>query len=227
MSMVTRCPNCSTTFRVTLQHLRARDGFVRCGRCLETFNALTTLGALTDDGETRPMTGVTLTPEPSDDFLVPAGEPRGPWLTLTIIAAIALALQGVSLFRMELASRFPQIAPPLQALCGFLGCSLEPNEDPHDLAIADSDLRADPARAQVVILSATVSNNAHDARAFPALELTLTDRQNRLLARRVILPNEYLKRAGKIPPRAEVPLELTLNIGNLDAAGYQLYLFYP
>lgn len=228
MSMVTRCPQCSTTFRVTLQHLRARDGFVRCGRCSEIFNALATLGALTDDGAAPPMANDELTPV-SHDFLAPIEERRGLWLRLTLLAALALMLQSIYVFSVELASRFPEIAAPLQAACWFLGCSIEPSQDPRDLAIADSDLRADPARAGVVILSAIIKNGADGARAYPALELTLTDSQDRPLVRRVFLPADYLKprKVAQIPPRSEAPLELVLNIGNLNAAGYRLYLFYP
>lgn len=38
--IVTRCPQCSTTFRVTPEQLRVRDGRVRCGHCFASFDAL-------------------------------------------------------------------------------------------------------------------------------------------------------------------------------------------
>ena len=41
--MLTRCPNCQTTFRVAPEQIRARHGRVRCGECLDVFNALDTL----------------------------------------------------------------------------------------------------------------------------------------------------------------------------------------
>jgi len=41
--MLTRCPKCETTFRVTPEQLKARQGKVRCGECQEVFNALDTL----------------------------------------------------------------------------------------------------------------------------------------------------------------------------------------
>ena len=41
--MLTRCPACSTTFRVTPEQLKARSGRVRCGRCDHRFNALDAL----------------------------------------------------------------------------------------------------------------------------------------------------------------------------------------
>jgi predicted Zn finger-like uncharacterized protein len=38
--MLTRCPGCSTAFRVTPEQLKARAGKVRCGHCSAVFNAL-------------------------------------------------------------------------------------------------------------------------------------------------------------------------------------------
>ena len=38
--MLTQCPNCETTFRVTADILRVADGQVRCGRCQTQFDAL-------------------------------------------------------------------------------------------------------------------------------------------------------------------------------------------
>ncbi|HQR03915.1 MAG: zinc-ribbon domain-containing protein [Proteobacteria bacterium] len=41
--MLTRCPDCATTFRVTPEQLKARHGKVRCGECDIVFNALESL----------------------------------------------------------------------------------------------------------------------------------------------------------------------------------------
>ncbi|WP_211826453.1 DUF3426 domain-containing protein [Kistimonas asteriae] len=48
---VTRCPNCQTAFRVSLKHLQAARGSVRCGSCLQVFKAPEHLasGELPDD----------------------------------------------------------------------------------------------------------------------------------------------------------------------------------
>lgn len=41
--MLTRCPHCHTTFRVTSEQLKVRQGRVRCGACSEVFDALESL----------------------------------------------------------------------------------------------------------------------------------------------------------------------------------------
>ena len=43
MAIVTRCPACNTVFRVAPPQLQARNGMVRCGRCLTVFNGFGTL----------------------------------------------------------------------------------------------------------------------------------------------------------------------------------------
>ncbi len=42
-SLATRCPACHTVFRVVQDQLRVSEGWVRCGRCAEVFNATLTL----------------------------------------------------------------------------------------------------------------------------------------------------------------------------------------
>ncbi len=51
MSLVTRCPNCDTTFKVTLPQLQAHRGDVRCGRCAQVFDAFADLSTVQDTGE--------------------------------------------------------------------------------------------------------------------------------------------------------------------------------
>jgi predicted Zn finger-like uncharacterized protein len=49
VSLVTKCANCGTTFRVTSQQLQAHNGKVRCGTCMTVFDGMSGLVALPDD----------------------------------------------------------------------------------------------------------------------------------------------------------------------------------
>ena len=49
MSLATRCPACGTVFRVVRDQLKVSDGWVRCGRCSEVFNAAQRLFELEAD----------------------------------------------------------------------------------------------------------------------------------------------------------------------------------
>lgn len=50
MSLVTRCPSCATAFKVVRDQLRLSDGWVRCGRCGEVFDAQSDLREQLPDG---------------------------------------------------------------------------------------------------------------------------------------------------------------------------------
>jgi predicted Zn finger-like uncharacterized protein len=60
--MLTRCPTCDTTFRVTPEQLKARAGKVRCGKCQAIFNALDSLAEVPPDNTTA---AVAAAPSPT------------------------------------------------------------------------------------------------------------------------------------------------------------------
>lgn len=73
MSLVTRCPNCDTTFRVSLPQLQAHRGDVRCGRCAQVFDAFADLSTVQDEAaEMRALeiaeAEVEMEEQPHDDI---------------------------------------------------------------------------------------------------------------------------------------------------------------
>lgn len=68
--MLTQCPSCQTTFRVTSEILRVAHGQVRCGRCQTQFDALERLIEENDDGDIesgrylRPPRAISQPPSP-------------------------------------------------------------------------------------------------------------------------------------------------------------------
>lgn len=75
--MLTRCPHCRTTFRVTPDQLKIRQGRVRCGSCQAVFNALDSLEE--EVASALPATAVPAVEPPAATATpdVPA-EDRGP-----------------------------------------------------------------------------------------------------------------------------------------------------
>ena len=75
--MYTRCPSCSSTFRITATLLQMAAGEVRCGACGSVFNALDTLvDDWTGDGLTLAVTAGPAAPPAPQPILAapPAGE---------------------------------------------------------------------------------------------------------------------------------------------------------
>jgi predicted Zn finger-like uncharacterized protein len=58
MALVTLCPGCRTTFRVTPNQLKAHGGDVRCGQCQQVFNSFATLITV-DESEIGELSGAS------------------------------------------------------------------------------------------------------------------------------------------------------------------------
>ncbi len=85
MSMITRCPSCSTLFRVTPQQLQAHHGQVRCGRCMTVFDGYRALATLPDPAPPGPAPAAAGQEAPAFELepvepatLAAASEPAAP-----------------------------------------------------------------------------------------------------------------------------------------------------
>ncbi len=238
--MITRCPQCATAFRLSQAQLEARAGQVRCGACAHVFDAQTYLvedspaGAATDEGmgkreiyvDTPSLAGVL----PFDH--APAKKPVGAaWLIGSVALALVLIAQCLYFLRGDLAILLPETKPVLKDICGRIGCSLPLPHRVELMSIEASDLQADSANPNVMVLTATLRNRAAFPQAHPALELSLTDAQDLPLARRVLFPADYLSAPPDpeigFAPGADLALKVTFRLVALKATGYRLYLFYP
>jgi hypothetical protein len=99
------------------------------------------------------------------------------------------------------------------------------------LNIESSDMQSDTQRPGVITLNATVRNHASYPQAFPLFQLTLIDAKDHPLASRTFLPQAYLGHnvgpSDTIAPNDEIKINLHLDSGNLNAAGYRLSLLSP
>ncbi|NBB34853.1 MJ0042-type zinc finger domain-containing protein, partial [Pseudomonas sp. BC115LW] len=58
-SFVTQCPHCQTSFRVSHAQLSVARGVVRCGSCLQVFNAARQLLEQRQGQQAAPLTPLT------------------------------------------------------------------------------------------------------------------------------------------------------------------------
>ena len=260
MNLTTRCPNCGTAFRVQPAQLSARGGKVRCGKCASVFDGV---AALLAEGTPGAEAASATEAEPSPQLalfeaarklpaLAAAGdaaneevpvarfleeEPqrgrRVLWALCAVPLAALLAVQAVYLFRTEIALLIPETRPHLAAACAALGCELRLPRRPKLMAIESSDLQADGRRDNVIVLNAVIRNQAAFAQEYPALELTLTDERDEAVARRVLMPADYLQGPARdrlaqgVAPGGDASLRIYLDTSGLRAVGYRMYLFFP
>lgn len=148
-----------------------------------------------------------------------------PFVTVAMLLVFGLVAQVLLHFRTDVVSWLPAAADYYQQA----GISVPLPRNPDLVVIEASDLQADNAR-ELFVLQATLHNRASYAQDWPALELTLTDANDRVVARRVMNAAEYLPPAISpevFPANGEVAVRLWVEARNLGAAGYRLYVFYP
>jgi predicted Zn finger-like uncharacterized protein len=152
-------------------------------------------------------------------------------ITASVILLFALLGQGAYVFRDRIATWFPQAKPVLAVACARLGCQVALPAQIDDVSIESSELQTLAANAGTFSLTVLLRNRSATAQAWPHIELTLNDTNEKAIARRVFAPREYLPAtqdtAQGFGARSEQQVKLFFELAQLKASGYRVYLFYP
>lgn len=315
MSLATRCTSCGTVFRVVQDQLKVSEGWVRCGRCDEVFNALEGLFDLDRDSPpewSEPARGASPPAdegpmETADPDLVDrideqifgsprrtgfgaltglgSGDRKGPdfadarfdtdvpsdaiepvmldpstqgqdsealdgadapefvrsaeraarWQSsgarkalrlMAVVFALLLVGQAANHFRDGMAARLPGTVAALQAWCRFSGCTIEPPRRIEDIVVESTAL-AKAASGEAFRLTVTLRNRATTVAALPWIDLSLTDANGQLVARRALSPQDFRSRTTTMPAGSETSLQAMMSTGTVRIAGYTVEVFYP
>ncbi|AQW30885.1 DUF3426 domain-containing protein [Ralstonia syzygii subsp. celebesensis] len=149
------------------------------------------------------------------------------------LLAVTAVAQLLFLGRTEIATRVPATRALWERLCQPLHCDVPPPRDLDALQIESSQmLRQEGDASDQYVLTATLRNRSDGPVALPAIELVTTDLQDQLLARRALLPTDYLSPAdaayGKtgLAARAELPIRVRFQ-SQRPTANYRVLIFYP
>lgn len=225
---------------------------VRCGQCQKTFDARPAFVAdrpsqqlelpILDSPESisvsslpvlQPMTLAEQVAVVEDEAEgeYPPQQRSWPWAVAASLLALLFIAQTAYFFRVDLAARLPRLKPALVSYCELLKCAVPLPKKSDLIGIESSELEADPMRENQINLNALLRNRAPFAQAFPDLELTLNDSQDKPLARRTFRPADYLppkeSEAAGIPANHELNIRLHLVVNDLRPIGYRLAVFYP
>ena len=157
-----------------------------------------------------------------------------------VVGVLLLAAQVGLAYRDLAAARWPALRPLLTALCQPLACTVSPPKSINDLTVEGSALvRVD--LSDLYQLNVALRNRAELDLAMPALELSLTDRQGRLLSRRVLQASDFGITQPTLAAGRDLEMQTTLRTApqSTDGAngeasaeraaivGYTIELFYP
>jgi predicted Zn finger-like uncharacterized protein len=150
-------------------------------------------------------------------------------LTLaSVLLALLLSMQWAVQDRDRLAAQYPAAVPWLTSLCRPFACEVGPVRRIESVVIDSSNLVR--RLGSFYSFDLVLKNSASMAVAVPALELSLTDTRDAVIARRVFLPDELPGAPALLPPQGSLSMSLRLSIadsGVSSMTGYRALVFYP
>lgn len=151
----------------------------------------------------------------------------------SILLLLALVVQAMVSFRDVLAARYPGLRPALASTCALFGCQVGLPARPDALVIETGELITLGGNAYT--LSTVLRNGGDLALAWPSIELTLNDADDKPLVRRVFGPRDYVPQLADAEgsdivgfgARAEQPVKIHFRLEGLEPSGYHIAVFYP
>ena len=151
---------------------------------------------------------------------------------IAVLASLALLAQVSLEYRDVLAAHAPETRPWLERACVTLGCKVDAARSLESLAVDSSGL-VRVEKSNLYKLQVSLRNKGAIDVAVPALDVTLTDGQGRLMARKVLRLSELGASQATIGAGRELAVLATVQAAaGGDAAlqpiaGYTIELFYP
>ena len=149
----------------------------------------------------------------------------------SVLLFFALIAQSAYIFRDQIAARFPETRPILIDACSYLDCQVGLPAQIESVSIESSELQTVSANDNTFALTVLLRNQGATEQAWPYIELTLNDANEKPIARRVFVPREYLPspqdQSRGFAPDSEQPIKVFFELSQLNASGYRVYLFYP
>lgn len=172
------------------------------------------------------------TPLPTVSELI-HGRKSGPrtrpvfWGVGAVIMLVLLAGQWMYFNRDELA-RDKQWANHVQLFCAAFHCKITPRHDVGMVELAETRVVPHPKFDKALRVKATLINRAKYTQPFPLMEVTLTDTEGKVLARKRFSANEYLKNNKKVStglaPNVAMKAQMEITSPDTTADGYEIRL---
>jgi predicted Zn finger-like uncharacterized protein len=147
------------------------------------------------------------------------------------VLLLGVIVQSLYAFRAQIAVLFPPAKPMLVQACSVLACRVDLPAQIDAVSIESSELQTLAPAPDTFVLNTLLRNRGATVQAWPNIELTLNDANDKAIARRVFTPREYLP-STQDPSKgfaaaSEQSVKLFFELSQLKPLGYRVYLFYP
>jgi predicted Zn finger-like uncharacterized protein len=157
---------------------------------------------------------------------------RRPWvraLLLLVVLALNAVLAGQMAYhwRDRVAAQWPGARPWLAAACSVFNCQLQPPRAIDAIVVESTTLTRLDGVPEGYRLTVVLRNRAAYEVLQPYLDLSLTDGDGLVVARRALTPGDFRARPAVLPQQSETALQLAMVIEGHRVAGYTVAAFYP
>ena len=195
--MLQTCPHCLTLINVSTEDLSENDGLLTCTHCHARFTVskFEDLKVKPDDAVAAPMISDTARRDLLESSLeAPAKQRSGLllWGFVSLVLALLLAGQYIYFERNSLADH-ANLRPWLVTFCHYARCELKPIREPERIRILSREVRSHPTIKNTLLIELELINDAAFRQPWPTLQLTFSDINGKMVARRSFTPDEYLQ----------------------------------
>ena len=147
-------------------------------------------------------------------------------LLLVVLLAGLLASQAIYFRGLDVAQRLPAARPLVKWLCDRFDCRYTGPRDVSRIRLVNRDIRAARERDGVLVITATMVNEANFAQPYPLFEVVLSDLTGTAVAERRFRPEEYLgslvKEQFLMQPGQPVQVTLEVLDPGSDAVNFEI-----
>jgi hypothetical protein len=144
---------------------------------------------------------------------------------IVISGLLTVILLGqVGYFYMDKLVRITPLRPVLEGACSIAGCTVPAIQNINDIEQLSSRMTAMTGDAGGFKVTSILVNRSIRSQAFPAIELTLTDRAGKTISRRVVTQNKYLNKenATQMKPNEAVDINIRFRTPSIRVDGFEL-----
>jgi len=203
--MFTQCEHCKAIFEINMREVTIAKGMLRCGECHQVFNGSKTLSTnmpepysdksleSAENQEAKKPEAIRhtdiITDNNKKDSTNNTSEKEKP----RVIKGIEKDSDGVGL-RLKTTAVLLLLLLITQVLFHYKDEIVGVNRyEPDKIHMVNHNVFTHPIEKGVLLISASMENEADFDQKYPILEVRLTDSQSKLVALRRFMPNEYLE----------------------------------
>ncbi len=128
------------------------------------------------------------------------------WSFFMLILILGGTIQLIWFNRDGLLREYPQLQPWAQRICLKLACDLIRFRDVSAIKLVNRDVRLHPRYQELLLVNATIVNQARFTQPYPQIQLSIFDTNGELISYRQFAPGDYLEQ-GLLDLSAMAPNE--------------------